>query len=154
MIHQGPPSFTASVHGVLWGVSLQQLCKVASPDGSTNLLQLVREREVLPWRCAPWPGIVLSCPGPILLFLSPPLRDRHLSSPSLVPLAMPVTMAVPKGSREWHSVKCGGVSLVASSGRTRVSAATDRLLRSGCWRWDRGPECSRRCQQQKGLDTL
>lgn len=37
-------------------------------------------------------------------------------------------------------MKCGVVSLVASSGRTKVLAATDRVLQSCWWRWDRGQD--------------
>lgn len=38
-------------------------------------------------------------------------------------------------------MKCGVITL-ASSGRTRVSAATDRLLQPCWWSWDRGTGCA------------
>lgn len=78
----------------LGGVSLQQLCMAASPDGSTDLLQPARERGaalVLAWRCPGLPWVSLAVSLPTLL------RQMHVQ-PFSHPSGNAKDRAIPEGS--------------------------------------------------------
>lgn len=117
----------ARLHSPSSGCALEDLIAAAphglSPDSSTELLQPARDRAASLALCP----MAWHCPGMILLFLCPPLRDSHVSSPS-----HPSGNAKDQGcfcrQQGGHSVKCGVSSLVASPGRTTVLAATARML--------------------------
>ena len=130
VLQASEPTFMACSGGSHCSSSAWRLLPMAAPTCCSQ-----RGREELPWHCAPWLGIVLSCPGPVLLFLC--LCETVVCPALLSSLWQCRGPGLSLKAAGGQSVKCGFVSLVASSGRTRVLAATDRLLHSCWWRWDR-----------------